>query len=137
MTLVTAARVVELKGPQTEVVLGGMDTGLARLLGRGTWSAVIAGLVEAGVMAPPKGSWSIGRYRLIDPKPLEAVETRLRAAASDGPVDPRTALLLRMIPSALIPVIAPDRKDRRQAQDHMARALPSSFGRIFERRSRS
>ena len=136
-TLAAAARVVALHGPQTETVLGGMDTGLARLLGRGTWSAVIAGLVDAGVMAPPKGWWSSGRYRLVEPERLKAVESRLRAAASDGPVDPRTALLLRMIPSALIPVIAPDRKARRQAQDHMARALPSSFRRIFERRSRS
>ena len=67
-TLAGAAQVVAEKGPAIKAILSGMDRGLRKHLGRGTWDAVLAGLSE-GVA---------GREKAIE---------RLRAAAaSDEPI---------------------------------------------------
>jgi hypothetical protein len=117
-TLVGAAQVVAEKGPAIKAILSGMDRGLHKHLGRGTWDAVLAGLSE-GVA---------GREKAIE---------RLRAAAaSDEPIDPRTALVLSMTgPARLLELMAPHRgAGRRHARDridHVTDGLP------FEAISRS
>ncbi|HWD73162.1 MAG TPA: GPP34 family phosphoprotein [Actinomycetota bacterium] len=105
-TLVGAAQVVAEKGPAIKAILSGMDRGLRKHLGRGTWDAVLAGLSE-GV---------VGREKAIE---------RLRAAAaSDEPIDPRTALVLSMTgPAHLLELVAPQRgADRRHARDRIDHA---------------
>src|SRR5260370_26627573 len=110
-TLVGAAQVVAEKGPAIKAILSGMDRGLHKHLGRGTWDAVLAGLSE-GVA---------GREKAIE---------RLRAAAaSDEPIDPRTALVLSMTgPARLLELMAPQRgAGRRHARDridHLTDGLP-------------
>src|SRR5260370_41050986 len=47
-TLVGAAQVVAEKGPAIKAILSGMDRGLHKHLGRGTWDAVLAGLSGGG-----------------------------------------------------------------------------------------
>src|SRR5260370_41818516 len=73
-TLVGAAQVVAEKGPAIKAILSGMDRGLRKHLGRGTWDAVLAGLSE-GVAGREK---AIGRLRA--------------AAASEEPTHPRAAV---------------------------------------------
>jgi hypothetical protein len=110
-TLAGAAQVVVEKGPKIKSVLSGMDRGLHRHLGRGTWDAVLAGLSE-GVD---------GRERAIE---------RLRAAAaSDEAIDPRTALVLSMTgPARLLELMAPhhgaDRRHARDRIDHATDGMP-------------
>jgi len=110
-TLAGAAQVVAEKGPKTRAVLSGMDRGLHRHLGRGTWDAVLAGLSE-GVA---------GRQQAIE---------RLRAAAaSDERIDPRTALVLSMTgPARLLELMAPrhgaERRHARYRIDHVTDGLP-------------
>jgi Golgi phosphoprotein 3 (GPP34) len=104
-TLAGAAQVVAEKGPNIKSILSGMDRGLHRHLGRGTWDAVLAGLSE-GVD---------GREKAIE---------RLRAAAaSDEPIEARTALVLSMTgPARLLELMAPhhgsDRRHARERIDH-------------------
>jgi hypothetical protein len=105
-TLAGAAQVVADKGPKIKSVLSGMDRGLHKHLGRNTWDAVLAGLSE-GVD---------GREKAIE---------RLRsAAASDEPIDPRTALVLSMTgPARLLELMAPHHgDDRRRARDRIDHA---------------
>jgi len=105
-TLASAAQVVAEKGPTIRAILSGMDRGLRRQLGRGTWDTVLAGLSE-GVA---------GRE--------EAIERLRAAAASDEQIDPRTALVLSMTgPAHLLELIAPRRgADRRHARDRIDHA---------------
>jgi len=104
-TLAGAAQVVSEKGPKIKAILSGMDRGLRRHLGRGTWDAVLAGLSE-GVA---------GRETSIE---------RLRAAtASDEQLHPQTALVLSMTgPARLLELMAPhqgsDRRHARERIDH-------------------
>lgn len=110
-TLAGAAQVVAEKGPKMKAILSGMDRGLHRHLGRGTWDAVLAGLSE-GIA---------GRERSID---------RLRAATANGKqLDQRTALVLSMTgPARLLELMAPhhgsDRRHARQRIDHATDGMP-------------
>ena len=110
-TLAGAAQVVAEKGPKIKSILSGMDRGLHRHLGRGTWDAVLAGLSE-GVD---------GREKAIE---------RLRAAAaSDEPIEARTALVLSMTgPARLLELMAPhhgaDRRHARERIDHATDGMP-------------
>jgi len=110
-TLAGAAQVVVEKGPKIKAILSGMDRGLHRHLGRGTWDAVLAGLSE-GVA---------GRE--------EAIERLRAAAASDEHIDQRTALVLSMTgPAHLLELMAPrhgaDRRHARDRIDHATDGLP-------------
>ncbi len=95
-TLAGAAQVVADKGPKIKAILSGMDRGLRRHLGLGTWDAVVAALP--------------GETR------RDAVIAGLRAAAeADDELDPRTALLLSMMgPAKLLEVVAPERGPARR-----------------------
>lgn len=110
-TLAGAAQVVAEKGPKIKAILSGMDRGLRRHLGRGTWDAVLAGLSE-GVA---------GRE--------EAIERLRAAAASDEPIDARTALVLSMTgPARLLELMAPHhgagRRHGRYRIDHATDGMP-------------
>ncbi len=110
-TLAGAAQVVVEKGPKIKAILSGMDRGLHRHLGRGTWDAVLAGLSE-GVA---------GRE--------EAIERLRAAAASDEHIDQRTALVLSMTgPAHLLELMAPRhgavRRRARYRIDHVTDGLP-------------
>ena len=95
-TLAAAAEVVEEKGPKIRAILSHMNRGLQERLGSGIWDATVAGLVEAGVLGPASGGLR-RRHDLIDTAAREAIVGRLRAAAAaDGPIEPRTALVLSM-----------------------------------------
>ena len=110
-TLAGAAPVVAEKGPKIKAILSGMDRGLRKHLGRGTWDAVLAGLSEG-----------------VDGRE-DAIE-RLRAAAASGEqIDPRTALVLSMTgPAHLLELMAPrhgaDRRHARDRIDHVTDGLP-------------
>jgi hypothetical protein len=110
-TLAGAAQVVVEKGPKIKAILSGMDRGLHRHLGRGTWDAVVAGLSE-GVAGQ-----------------REAIERLRAAAASDDPVDRRTALVLSMTgPAHLLELLAPRhgaaRRHARDRIDHVTDGSP-------------
>ncbi|MCA1690847.1 MAG: GPP34 family phosphoprotein [Actinobacteria bacterium] len=126
-TLAAAALVVDEKGPKVKAILSHMDRGLTRHLGHGTRDAAVSGLVEAGVVAEPKSGLRT-RYDVIDRGRREAIVTRLQGAvAGDGPLQPRTALLLSMTgPANLLEVVAPDRGARRHARHRIDHALEGS-----------
>jgi hypothetical protein len=109
-TLAGAAYVVAEKGPKIKAILSGMDQGLRKHAGQGTWDAAVAGVPEGAA----------GRDEVIE---------RLRAAAgSDGQIDPRTALVLSMTgPAQLLELIAPVRgADRRHARNRIDHATDGS-----------
>ena len=125
--LTAASEVVAEAGPKTKAVLSAMSGGLDRLLGMGTWDAVVAGLVEGGVVAPSSGGlWP--RHQVIDRAARDAVIERLRAAAaSDDPLDARTASLLSMTgPAQLLELVAPDRAARKHARRRIDHALDAT-----------
>jgi hypothetical protein len=110
-TLAGVAQVVAEKGPKVKAILSGMDRGLRRHLGRGTWDAVLAGLSEG-----------------VDGRGV-AVERLRGAVVSDERIDPRTALVLSMAgPAHLLELIAPwhgaDRRHARNRIDHVTDGLP-------------
>src|SRR5262245_55050940 len=121
-----AADVVAEAGPKPKAVLSAMSRGLQRRLAMGTWDAVIAGLVEAGVVAPSSGRRS--RSEVTDRRAREAIVARLRAAASgDELLDVRTAVLLSMVgPAQLLELVAPDRSGRKHARRRIDHALDAT-----------
>jgi hypothetical protein len=123
-----AGEVSEQAGPKMKAVLSAMSRGLDRRLGSGTWDAVIAGLVEAGVVAPTSGGLR-HRNEVLDRSAREAIVERLRAAAAgDGQLDVRTALLLSMTgPAQLLELVAPERSGRRHARQRIDHALDGTF----------
>ena len=104
-----------------------MSRGLERRLGMGTWDAVVAGLVDAGVLAPVSGGLR-PRHELIDRAAQDAVVERLRlAAAGEDRLDARTASLVAMTgPAQLLELVAPDRSTRRHARRRIDRALDAT-----------
>ena len=123
-TLAAAAGVVTDKGPRIKAVLSGMDRGLEKQLGTGTWDTAVAGLVAAGVIGPAVGKVR-PRHEILDPTVGEAAVARLQAAArGEGGGDLRTALLLSMSgPANLLEIVAPQRSDRREARRRIDHAL--------------
>jgi hypothetical protein len=126
--LTAAGEVVEQAGPKMKAVLSAMSRGLDRRLGLGTWDAVIAGLVDAGVVAPTSGGLR-PRNEVLDRSARDAIIGRLRAvAANDDPMQVRTALLLSMTgPAQLLELIAPERSGRRHARERIDHALDGTF----------
>jgi Golgi phosphoprotein 3 (GPP34) len=125
--LSAAAEVFADVGPKPKAVLSAMSRGLDRRLGMGTWDAVIAGLVDAGAVAPSSGGLR-PRHDVIDRAGREAIVSRLRLAASgDDPLDVRTAVLLSMIgPAQLLELVAPDRAGRKHARRRVDHALDAT-----------
>lgn len=127
-TLAAAAQVVGSAGPKIKAILSHMDRGLSKELGTGTWDTVVSGLVGAGVVGPGAGGLR-PRHDLLVRDRRELLVSRLRdAAAKDRPLEARTALLLAMTgPAKLLELVAPERRDRRQARrriDHAVGGTP-------------
>lgn len=122
--LVGAAAVLAMKGPKIKAVLSHMDRGLGDELGRGTWDTAVEGLVDAGFLSPAEGGRR-RRHVVVDGGRRDRIVTRLRGAAEgDGPLEPRTAVLLSMAgPAHLLEVVAPERGGRRHARDRIDHAV--------------
>ena len=122
--LAAAAVVVADRGPRIKAVLSGMDRGLEKQLGTGTWDTAVAGLVAASVIGPAEGKIRPS-HEILDPTIGEEAVARLQAAArGEGGDDVRTALLLSMTgPANLLEIVAPERSDRREARRRIDHAL--------------
>jgi hypothetical protein len=137
-TLAAAAQVVAEKGPKIKAVLSHMSRGLQQHLGATTWDAVVAGLAGAGILGPATDGMR-PRYPVVGTGERDAVVARLQAAvADDGPIEPRTALLLSMTgPARLLEVVAPERSARKHARQRIDHALDGSdlepFGKVVRK----
>lgn len=122
--LAAATAVVIERGPKIKAVLSHMDRGLSNRLGLGTWDAIVASLVEAGVLAETRGGVR-PHNDVLQPFVRDATVAALSvAAAGDSVLDPRTAALLSMTgPAHLLEIIAPSRPSRRHARDRIDHAL--------------
>jgi len=123
--LLDAAReVFDEKRGKPKAALSNMSRGLERRLGAGTWEAVINQLISAGVLGPEEGALR-PKHEVLRPDVRDTIVARLRAAAaSDTPMDARTASLLSMTgPAQLLEVVAPDRKSRKHARRRIDHAL--------------
>ncbi len=122
--LEAAQEVWDEKGPKVSSVLSAMDRGLERRLGTGTWDSAVLGLVHAGVLGPSEGRVR-PRHELRQPLVRESLVRDLQeAAASDGRLEMRTAVLLSMVgPAHLLEVVAPDRKSRPHARKRIDHCL--------------
>ena len=125
--LSAAGEVLVADGPKMTAVLSAMSRGLERRLGMGTWDAVVAGIVQAGVVAPASGVLR-PRNEVIDRAARDDVIRRLRSAADgDEPLDARTAALLSMTgPAQLLELVAPDRSARKHARRRIDNALDAT-----------
>jgi hypothetical protein len=123
-----AGEVFDEAGPKMKAVLSAMSRGLNRRLGLHTWDAVIAGLVDAGAVAPTSGGLR-PHNEVVDRTARDAIVERLRAAgATDDQLDVRTALLLSMTgPAQLLELVAPERSSRRHARQRIDHALDGTF----------
>ena len=119
-----AQQVVDDAGPKPKAVLSAMDRGLRRRRGNGTWDTLVGSLHERGIVAP-EGGKGRPRTRILDLRQRDAIVDRLRhAAATDEPIDPRTAAVLSMTgPAQLLELVAPDRSTRRHARGRIDHAL--------------
>jgi hypothetical protein len=122
--LAAAARIAETNGPNVKSLLRAMDRGLHREMGSGTWDSVLLGLVDAGVLAPSKGRW-IAHHAVLAPAVRDEIVARLQAAAAgDGQLNPRTAIVLSMTgPAHLLQLVAPDRATRKHARRRIDHCL--------------
>jgi hypothetical protein len=122
-----AAAVLADKGPKIPHVLSAMDRCLGKRLGAGTWESTIAELVRRGVIEPSTGGWRPS-HPVVDVALRDAIVTRLReAAATDEPMDLRTALVLSMTgPAQLLELVAPDRATRKHARRRIDHGLDES-----------
>ncbi|HEV7535926.1 MAG TPA: GPP34 family phosphoprotein [Acidimicrobiia bacterium] len=124
--LQAAVGVVADKGPRIKAVLSGMERGLQRQLGTGTWETAVAGLAAAGVVRAGDGGLR-PKHEIVDPGVREEVIARLQAAArgeSAGGNDRRIRALLSMSgPARLLEVVAPHRSGRREARQRIDHAL--------------
>jgi hypothetical protein len=125
-------------GPKRTTILSGMDRGLSRKVGLGTWDAVIAGLIDAGVVAPTTGGVRPSNP-LVQAFVRDSIVASLRLAATgDNQLDIRTAALLSMTgPANLLEVVAPDRKRRGPARKRIDHVLDGTelepIGKIVRR----
>jgi hypothetical protein len=138
VTLAAATAVVIDKGPKLKAILSGMDRGLSRRIGFGTWDTTVAGLADAGVVEATSGGVR-PRNNLIQGFVRDSTVAALRhAAAGDGALDLRTSALLSMTgPAKLLEVVAPDRKARGHARNRIDHALDGTvlepIGRLVRR----
>ena len=102
-----AADVVSTHGPKMKAILSHMDRGLTGQLGTGTWDTAVAGLERAGILGASGGGLR-PRHDLLAPDVRQTLLERLQAAAAgDGPLEPRTALVLSLTgPAQLLEDVA-------------------------------
>ena len=138
VALAAATTVVIDKGPKIKAILSGMDRGLSRKIGLGTWDTTVAGLAESGVVEAMRGGVR-PRNAVIQGFVRDSTVAALRhAAAGDGALDLRTSALLSMTgPAKLLEVVAPDRKARGHARNRIDHALDDTvlepIGRLVRR----
>ena len=119
-----AAEVVATHGPKMKAILSHMDRGLTGHLGTGTWDTAVAGLERAGILGASGGGLR-PRHDFLAPDVRQSLLERLQAAAAgDGPLERRTALVLSLTgPAQLLEDVAPDRHGRRHARHRIDHAL--------------
>lgn len=125
--LAAAMDVVAQRGPKMKGVLSHMSRGLEQRIGMSTQDAVFSGLAGAGIVGASTGGL-LPKRPVLDRAVWDGVVNRLRAAAADdGPIEARTALVLSMTgPAHLLEVVAPDRRTRRHARNRIDHALDGS-----------
>ena len=125
--LAAALEVVAEKGPKMKAVLSHMSRGLEKRLGMSTQEAVFSGLAGAGIVGASTGGL-LPKRPVLDHAAWNGVVDRLRAAAAgDGPIEARTALVLSMTgPAHLLEVVAPERRGRKHARHRIDHALDGS-----------
>ena len=97
--------------------------GLDKRIG-GVWPRLVDGLADRGVLGRHRDhvSWftwfPVTRHPLRQPEAREEVLERVRAAAAgEGEIEPRTAVVLALAgPSRLLEVVAPDKASRPHAK---------------------
>ena len=122
-----AVEIAAEKGPKLKAVLSHMSRGLEQRLGRSTREAVLDGLARQGIVET-RGGGGRPAWPLLDQGARDTVVARLhQAAQSDGPIEPRTALVLSMTgPAKLLELVAPDRDTRKHARRRIDHALDGS-----------
>ena len=103
-------------GRRAAAQLRGLDKGIG-----GVWSRLVDGLADRGVLGRRRDrvSWfTVTRHPLLQPEAREEVLERVRAAAAgQGEIEPRTAVVLALAgPSRLLEVVAPDKAARPHAK---------------------
>jgi hypothetical protein len=93
----------------------------------GVWSRVVDQLIAAGVVGRRRDRVffvPVTRHPVLRPEVRQAVVDRLRAAAAaDGEMDARTAVLLSLSgPCRLLEVVAPDKAGRKHARQRIEQA---------------
>jgi hypothetical protein len=91
------------------------------------WKRVVDGLVDQGVLGrDPRGPLQVTAHPVLRPELRDEVLRRVRAAAaSDGPIEPRTAVLLSLTgPARLLEVVAD--KPHRHAKARIKQAADST-----------
>jgi len=96
----------------------------------GSWKRVVDGLVEAGIVdrRPVRRLlWTLTTHPVLAPAVRQEVLDRVRAAAAgEGPIDPRTAVVLALSgPARLLEVVAPDHP-RDHAKQRIAQAADAT-----------
>jgi len=124
------ARVHGLLSPTTARRAPGQLRRLDRALG-GVWSELVDGLIEQGVLGRRRDRvlfWSVVRHPVLRPEARDEPVRRVQqAAAGDGYLEPRTAVLLALAgPARLLEVVAPVRADRRHAKQRIGAAAEST-----------
>lgn len=120
------ARVHALLAEPTRRRAAGQLRRLDRAVG-GMWPTLVDDLVAGGVLGRRRDRvlfWSVTRHPVLRPDARDEPLRRVRSAATgDGSLEPRTAVLLALTgPARLLKVVAPDRADRRHAQQRIRAA---------------
>ena len=125
--LAAALEIIAEKGPKMKAVLSHMSRGMEQRTGMSTQEAVYSGLAGAGIVGPSTGG-VLPTRPVLDRAAWDGIVDRLRAAAADdGPIDVRTALVLSMTgPAHLLELVAPERSTRKHARNRIDHALDGS-----------
>ena len=94
---------------------------------RGLWLLLVEGLIAQGVLGRRRARLllvTVTRHPVLRPTVREEVLHRVQAAAAtDGVLEPRTAVLLALAgPAGLVKVVAPQRSDRDRARRRIGKA---------------
>lgn len=115
-------RLAQPKGRRAADQLRRLDKGVG-----GVWPRLVDGMVDRGVLGRRRDRvllFTVTHHPVLQPAVQGELLARMRAAAAgDGALDPRTAVLLAVAgPSRLLEVVAPDRDGRRHAKLRIANA---------------
>jgi hypothetical protein len=128
-------RFIAVGTPPEDPLLAAAHQALARSTGRraadqlrrldkgigGVWARLVDGLAGQGVLGRRRDRvlvFTVTRHPVLQPAVREELLARVRAAAAgDGQLEPRTAVVLALTgPSGLLEVVAPDQASRRHAE---------------------